>query len=476
MDTLNYLVIIECATDQDMETARRLVETHTDTPAAIFLKRMDGKLEASCVGLPPSVEESMTASPLDTVDETYARLKASGGVDHERIAQLKLVYAQVLDDSLTRLIAAHEEAGNPHSAADFYPMFTDANFHFFKLDRNGTPLKRQAPETVGPQTKDILPMLLDNCDKHFPNPRIINLDLTRKCNKRCEKCMYHAYGQPLENASDEMDIELAKKVLDEAATFQIKPTIHTNISGEPFLYEKLEEFLAYAQKLGLSVSTTTNGALLTEDKSELLLKYDVSTVAVSIDSMNDELYRRLQGPGGIATVVRNVERFLEMRGDRTKPMVQTTLVLDHSNAPEFEDYLEFWIQRVDSVTRTIRLDNADTIRNLYPLFFEEKNPLPCPLTWVSLKVWPDGKVAIPCPYNMEGSPDLDVSKMSIIDVWRSDEFRRWRKLMTEPQNPEVREFCKQCAKSPFVFRRRETDKYNIMYSHETETYTLKQGK
>lgn len=473
MNNTDYLIIVECATDRDMEKAAQLAKTCFEQPAAILLKRNDGKLVASCLGVPSAVKDHMEQSPLASIGEVYERLKQSGESPFKRVAQVKLVKAEVRDDALKRFLALHEEEQNSHSAAEFYPLFTDANFHFFKLDGAGDPVRGQAPEVVGPHMQDVLPMLLDDCYKHFPNPRLINIDLTRECNKRCEKCMYHAYGQPLENANTEMDIELAKKILDDAATLEIKPTIHTNISGEPMLYKKLEEFLAHAQKLGMTISTTTNGALLTEDKIELLLKYDVSMIAVSIDSMNEELYKRLQGPGSVAPVIRNVERFLEMRGDRTKPRIQTTCVLDHSNAPEFEDYLEFWIQRVDGVARTIRLDNAETFENQYPLFFEEKELLPCPATWTSLKIWPDGKVAIPCCYDMEGSPDHDLNTMSIMDVWRSDEFQRWRRILSDPMSPEAREFCKKCVRSPFSFRTRETDKYSIMYSHETEVYTLK---
>ncbi|MCX6613487.1 MAG: radical SAM protein [Acidobacteria bacterium] len=99
---------------------------------------------------------------------------------------------------------------------------------------------------------------------------------TRRCNLQC----LHCYSQSGPNASEQLDIEVIRRVVPDAAALGYQ--VMSVSGGEPLLYPHLPELLKLARSVGLVTTVTTNGMLLDERHLEWL-KPDCNLVAISLD-------------------------------------------------------------------------------------------------------------------------------------------------------------------------------------------------
>ncbi|WP_372744136.1 viperin family antiviral radical SAM protein [Lutibacter sp.] len=111
----------------------------------------------------------------------------------------------------------------------------------------------------------------------------INYHLTKSCNMKCKFCFatFNDLGVVKHN------LENSKKIISEIAKNGF--TKITFAGGEPTLIKELPEIVKYAKELGLITTIVTNGAKLSEELLLRKLAPYLDWVALSIDTLNDEL-------------------------------------------------------------------------------------------------------------------------------------------------------------------------------------------
>ncbi len=131
----------------------------------------------------------------------------------------------------------------------------------------------------------------------------VNWHLTPACNYACKFCFAQNLGEkPL---SQEQGVHLIERLVNlgmDKINFA---------GGEPLLHPGLSNYCSVAKDLGMTVSITTNGSLLTTDLIDEL-KESVDWIAISVDSPIEETETKLgRGKGnhvrnarGMATLVR----------------------------------------------------------------------------------------------------------------------------------------------------------------------------
>ena len=134
-------------------------------------------------------------------------------------------------------------------------------------------------------------------DTHSGGFNIIHIHPTYQCNLRCSHC-YSMSSPAYKKGIDKTYIKDFIKAM--------KPFGYDVLSfsgGEPFMYESLEETLAYGREQGFKIAVASNGTLFRSKRVQALFKY-IDLVSVSID-----------GPKHIHDVIRNMpgayERSLE---------------------------------------------------------------------------------------------------------------------------------------------------------------------
>ena len=94
--------------------------------------------------------------------------------------------------------------------------------------------------------------------------------------------------------------------------------------------------LEYCNDKFLAMKINTNASLLTDDMIHTILSNDVQTVAFSIDAADKELYEKLRVNGKFDKIVRNVERFNEIK-EKEYPSSRTTTRIYGVKVNEMQD-------------------------------------------------------------------------------------------------------------------------------------------
>jgi len=450
-------------TSKDLDLAHSMTKNLTARHRTVYLQREGKGLKVVAAnGLVP------TSGTYNSIDEAQKDIL---GPDGQSVV-VKLNDCDILPDALQRLYREHVTSGLPSSEASFYPNFTDAVFKFQDQARESLSISDIA--IVGPQIEDFTYYANERFEELYSEPKFIAMDLTRKCNKKCDKCMYHSPRTPYHIPKKEsMPRELMLSILKQASEFDRKPNIHPFLSGEPFLYEHLEEYLKTLNKYGLGTSITTNGILLNEKNIQMLIDYEVSHLTISLDSINPRNYDKLQAPGHLDLVLSNIENLLEARERTNGLKVGLNFVLSHDNENEFDDYLDYWLGKVDTIVKAVMTNNFGDRAPEYPYFTEVKHTLPCLMPWVSMCIRPNGGISLPCSFDLLGNSSLNAHDLPLKEIWNAEEYLIWRKRFLDLEDERVSLFCKACKNCVAPSVTEQTEKYNVNYTPAMATFTVR---
>lgn len=111
--------------------------------------------------------------------------------------------------------------------------------------------------------------------------RLVEIFVTLDCNARCHFCSNGLFTKKKGDLTFEKYIE----IIDECAKLNV-PVVCL-IGGEPLLYNRLNELIQRINKHGMISMISTNGSLLTENKIKELKMRGLSSIAISLHSMNE---------------------------------------------------------------------------------------------------------------------------------------------------------------------------------------------
>jgi len=135
--------------------------------------------------------------------------------------------------------------------------------------------------------------------KQRPLPKTFILELTQRCNNRCQYC-YTPWGAPAlqyrRHSSGELSTAQLKNIIaklqDEAA-----PQVIGISGGEPLLRQDLPELLAYIRGQGIAPLLITNGALMSHEIARVITEYK-SSCEITLLSFRSEIHDALAGRRG----------------------------------------------------------------------------------------------------------------------------------------------------------------------------------
>jgi len=180
-------------------------------------------------------------------------------------------------------------------------------------------------------------MLIDQ----FQRPlRDLRLSVTDKCNFRCPYCMpIEIYGEDY-RFSPKADILTLEEILRLMKLFVRGGTEKLRITGgEPLIRKNLPHLIAELARLeGIKdLTLTTNGWFLAQ-QAQTLVKAGLNRVTVSLDSLDEATFRRMNGRGyGVQKVLEGIDAALAT--DLT-PLKINAVVKRSENYPTLLDLCE----------------------------------------------------------------------------------------------------------------------------------------
>ncbi len=186
-----------------------------------------------------------------------------------------------------------------------------------------------------------------------PAPEEVGIQLTYRCNIRCEHCFqrndqgfFHHLSK--EEQRDELSAEVFEKILFE--TREAKSNLYL-WGGEPTVHKEWDALSLMLEKDPRWTVLCTNG-LLIERKLESILRISANTVMlVSVDGFKEQ-HDAIRGKGTFDKTMHHIKLLLELqKTGEFKGKVSMTLVLSDKFIPnlyEFADYCE-GIEGIDSL-------------------------------------------------------------------------------------------------------------------------------
>lgn len=133
----------------------------------------------------------------------------------------------------------------------------------------------------------------------FKYPSQVSLEITNKCNFECEHCINNSGIKEV----SELSYDKIKEIID---YMNQRGIVCLDFSGgEPLLHNDFEKILKYAYINNMNISVASNGYLLNDKVLELLKKTN-STLRISYDGPNEQIYSLIRGPHKYEVVKNNI--------------------------------------------------------------------------------------------------------------------------------------------------------------------------
>lgn len=250
-------------------------------------------------------------------------------------------------------------------------------------------------------------------------PKRVTIELTNRCNRRCDKCPRLKTDYPYGN----MNLDLLDKILKQLPN---NTTIVPFFRGEslihPRFYEAMKRFSQFK-----NVQIATNGDLLTRDYQNAIL---TSCTFISYSLHKYEYPDEVMG----------IVSFLEHA--RKRGLVTQVSILDNLISGDKKQFVEKWLKHVDRVRIYIEhsKDGFGDVEDTYHIIKPGK---PCKKPFEDMGVYWDGKVAL-CNHDWNNPNPLgDLNTQTIEEVWGGERYQKIRNLHKDGLLKQV-QTCKAC--------------------------------
>ena len=137
-------------------------------------------------------------------------------------------------------------------------------------------------------------------------PYLIALNLTKRCNLKCDHCYLDATTKAA-GGDDELTTDECFRLIDQIAEVN-KGCLLVITGGEPLVRPDILDIARYAVKLGFMVVFGTNGMLIDDRMAQALVEIGVMGVGISIDSLDPQKHNAFRGvPGAWEAAVAGIE-------------------------------------------------------------------------------------------------------------------------------------------------------------------------
>ena len=265
---------------------------------------------------------------------------------------------------------------------------------------------------------EIFPQLKKKDD----HPPYLQIEPTSICNYRCIFCYQtdNAFNKRSTGFMGHMNFNTFKLIVDQAeGNIEF---ISLASRGEPLLCPDIKKMLSYTQGKFLNLKINTNASLLDEEMSYAILESGVKTLVFSADAADSKSYAKFRVNGKLEKIVKNIERFQEIRTKKFNSNIITRVSGVKVNKKQnIEEMNKFWGNLVDQVAFV----NYVPWENVY----ESKKlnmQTPCSDLWRRMFVWWNGD-ANPCDVDYKSKLMVgNIKNQNLSELWNSDGYKSLR--------------------------------------------------
>lgn len=298
-------------------------------------------------------------------------------------------------------------------------------------------------------------------------PETIHLDPTNLCNFKCTFCptgdraLLKSVGRPI----GQMKLGLFQKIVDDLADmierYDARPALlHLYKDGEPLLNKQFPEMARYAKQRDVArvVSTTSNGALITEELAAKIAESGLDNIRISVEHVSDKGYEDITLTfSDYEKIRRNVETLFRAKQRAKSSLRVFVKITDTGLRPEekkkFEedfgpiaDMLTIGTLMGWSMSEvkdfTLGMSPATGMDSVSPL----RERAVCPEPFSRLAVNFDGQVSVCCVDWSFGTIVGDLKTNTLDEIWNGEKLRAFRMTHLEGKRSTIA----ACAKCQYL--------------------------
>lgn len=172
------------------------------------------------------------------------------------------------------------------------------SFKFPRIRPNANlPSLNGCPEDCGP------------CKSHLNHPRLVEIELTQRCNLRCPVCFMAADDNQTHVETDLTLIEIKRQLIKIMEQCGTQTSIQLT-GGEPTVRKDLPDIIALCREIGFTaIEVNTNGVVISRDLNYLqqLAASGATGIYMQFDGLDDKVFKEIRGANLLKTKFQAIE-------------------------------------------------------------------------------------------------------------------------------------------------------------------------
>ena len=281
----------------------------------------------------------------------------------------------------------------------------------------------------------------------FRHPAGIQLEPAAVCNLKCEMCTWQVTYAATRRGANVMPFEQFEKLAAELETWPTKPGIEFCWRGEPLMNRRLPEAMAIFSDIGCNTCLITNATLLDEEMLDRIAAAKISSLYVSLDSLDKAEYEKVRKGASFDTVTANLERAIErLRRGPDPVLVGVRMVRMEENKRYWDAIFEQFENRLDIVSLQTEIYVEDDVyrgRNMFAFRPREF----CILPFRTVAITSNGDVYSCATTNTDAEDEIlgNIAEASLLDIWNGPKLAALREQMLA-LNVEKPYQCSRCSR------------------------------
>ncbi len=269
----------------------------------------------------------------------------------------------------------------------------------------------------------------DNVICKFPKNML--LEPTNICNDSCLFCA----NSKCTKERGMINKCLAKKILKEAYNLGTREVGFYG-TGEPLVDNNLEEYIKYAKELGYEyVYITTNGALLSKERTQSIAGAGIDSVKFSINASDAKGYYFIHGKDEFDQIIENLIYFDMFRKKYNRKIaLYISFVSTRYTYIDKEKFMKKYQKYVDDIvfddSRNIAGCMANEIKKYlsvdHNMGYHPQNGI-CPIIFKNLYITYEGYLTMCCADFQNYLVVADLNKESLKDAWNNQYAQELRR-------------------------------------------------
>ncbi len=260
-------------------------------------------------------------------------------------------------------------------------------------------------------------------------PRYFEIETVNACNAACPFCTIADWNRKDGVMKDDLFEKIAAELEEHAAEVR---RVHLYRDGEPLLDKKLPRRIKRLKEAGIrEIGISTNAELLDEARASKILEAGLDEIIISIDSVHEEIYKKLRVGLDFLTVLTNSKLLFNWR-NRWNPncRIRIRMIRQDSNRAEWEsgEFQRQW-EGLVGLRDTIEFREIHNWGGqLAGHAFQGETVKPCLALWSLCCIFADGTMPL-CNVDYNAKyPVGNVRASTIAALWQSSEQNKRRQL------------------------------------------------